>query len=164
MAACRPADQTNVSLPSTSWRLVGGALLTLLPASTIAGRALAQTPGSGATADEKGLSVRSADGAFSFRLKGVMQVDGRWFLADRALDDRDTFLIRRARPIVEATVLDLVDVRLMPDFGDGRTQLFDAYIDVRPRPWLRVRLGKFKPPIGLERLQSDPESRCSSGR
>ncbi len=45
----------------------------------------------------------------------------------------------------------------MPDFGDGSAQIVDAYIDVRPWSWLKLRLGKFKPPIGLERLQSDAD-------
>jgi len=66
-------------------------------------------------------------------------------------------LIRRARPILDTTVLGIVDFRLVPDFAEGRAQVFDAHVDVRPRPWIKLRAGKFKPPIGLERLQSDPD-------
>ena len=43
----------------------------------------------------------------------------------------------------------------MPDFGNNTVALLDAYADLHPRPWLRLRVGKFKPPIGLERLQTD---------
>jgi phosphate-selective porin OprO and OprP len=95
--------------------------------------------------------------AIALRFKGVLQVDSRWFLDDSVLEDRDGFLLRRARPILEATLLKIVDVRLVPDFAEGRAQIFDATIDVKVRPWLKLRAGKFKPPIGLERLQSDPD-------
>jgi phosphate-selective porin OprO/OprP len=109
------------------------------------------------SAGERGIALTSGDDAFSLRLRGLLQVDSRWFLRDTALDDRDSMLIRRARPILDATVLRIVDLRLVPDFAEGRAQVFDAYLDVRPRPWLKVRAGKFKPPIGLERLQGDPD-------
>jgi phosphate-selective porin OprO/OprP len=42
----------------------------------------------------------------------------------------------------------------MPDFALGNVQIFDAYIDARFDPALKVRLGKFKPFVSLERLQS----------
>ena len=32
-------------------------------------------------------------------------------------------------------------------------QILDGYVDVHPREWLRLRVGKMKAPIGLERLQ-----------
>jgi phosphate-selective porin OprO/OprP len=54
-------------------------------------------------------------------------------------------------------VLGLVDFRIMPDFAGSQAALLDAYLDVHPLPWLRLRVGKFKAPIGLERLQSDPD-------
>src|SRR6185369_14283644 len=34
--------------------------------------------------------------------------------------------------------------------------IFDAYINYRYAPWLQLRAGKFKSPVGLEELQSDP--------
>jgi phosphate-selective porin OprO/OprP len=33
--------------------------------------------------------------------------------------------------------------------------LFDAYLDVRVRPWLVIRAGKFKTPFSIERLQEE---------
>src|SRR5206468_1578363 len=33
----------------------------------------------------------------------------------------------------------------------------DAFLDTHPRPWLRLRFGKFKQPYGLERLQADQD-------
>jgi phosphate-selective porin OprO/OprP len=58
------------------------------------------------------------------------------------------------RPILEGTIFKIVDFRIMPDFGLGTTVLQDAYVDVRLAPALEVRAGKFKEPVGLERLRS----------
>jgi phosphate-selective porin OprO/OprP len=42
----------------------------------------------------------------------------------------------------------------MPDFAQGQTTLFDAYWEGKFNPAFTVRAGKFKPPVGFERLQS----------
>jgi phosphate-selective porin OprO/OprP len=106
------------------------------------------------TAGERGFNWSSADKAFVVKVRGYIHADAREYLDDPDLKNRDTFLIRRARPVLEATFFDVADFRLMPDFGGGTATLFDAYIDLRPFPWLKLRAGKFKPPVGLERLQS----------
>jgi phosphate-selective porin OprO and OprP len=105
-------------------------------------------------AGERGFNWSSADKAFVVKVRGYIHADAREYLDDPDLKNRDTFLIRRARPVLEATFFDVADFRLMPDFGGGTATLFDAYIDLRPFPWLKLRAGKFKPPVGLERLQS----------
>lgn len=89
---------------------------------------------------------------FQLRLRSVIQADGRAYL-DQALQPSDTFLIRRARLYIEGSVGDFLDYRLMPDFAGGQVQLFDAWVTLRPWPWLQLRAGKFKTPFGLERLQ-----------
>jgi phosphate-selective porin OprO and OprP len=108
-----------------------------------------------ATASSKdGFSIKSADGKFSLRFRGLVQTDGRFFLSDSAFPVVNNFLIRRARPILEVVVGKYLEFRLQPDFGQGTTVLFDAYSDVKVSPAFAVRVGKFKPPIDLERLQS----------
>lgn len=104
-------------------------------------------------AGRDGFGLRSADSNFELRLRGYMQVDARFFEGDGA-PTNDTLLIRRARPILEATVFKQFGFRLMPDFGGGTTTLFDAHVDGNFAPAFKVRAGKFKPPFGLERLQS----------
>jgi len=47
----------------------------------------------------------------------------------------------------------------MPDFGNGRTVVQDAYIDTRFDPRAKLRAGKFKTPFGIERLQSASDIR-----
>jgi phosphate-selective porin OprO/OprP len=66
----------------------------------------------------------------------------------------DSFYLRRARPVLEGTLYKYFDFRLMPDFGEGRTVLQDAYLDVKYTPKAVFRAGKFKEPFSLERLQS----------
>jgi phosphate-selective porin OprO/OprP len=108
-----------------------------------------------ATASSKdGFSIKSADGKFALRLKGLVQADGRFFLNDSAFPVVNTFLIRRARPILEATVGKYLEFRLQPDFGQGTTVLFDAYTDLKLAPEFAIRAGKFKPAVDLERYQS----------
>jgi phosphate-selective porin OprO/OprP len=108
-----------------------------------------------ATASSKdGFSIKSADGKFAVRLKGLVQTDGRFFLSDSAVPVTNTFFIRRARPILEATVGKYLEFRVQPDFGQGTTVLFDAYTDVKIAPAFAVRAGKFKPAVDLERYQA----------
>jgi len=111
------------------------------------------------TAGKDGISLRSADGAFGVRFKGYLHADGRFFFEDEERPNVDTFLIRRARPIFEATAFRIFDLRIMPDFGEGRTVLQDAYLDARLLDELKLRIGKFKEPFGIERLQSATDMR-----
>ncbi len=112
------------------------------------------------TATRDGLNIRSADNAFNFRLRGYVQSDARFFGAKGPVaPGSSTFLLRRVRPIFEATAYKYFGLRLMPDFGNGQVVLYDAYVEARPSAALNLRVGKFKPPIGLERLQSATDVR-----
>jgi phosphate-selective porin OprO/OprP len=106
------------------------------------------------TSGKDGFSIKSADGAYVLKLRGYAQFDGRFFQKDDERPAVDTFTLRRVRPMFEGTVFKIFDFRIMPDFGQGQTVLFDAYIEGRFSPYFKVRAGKFKPPVGLERLQS----------
>ena len=103
----------------------------------------------------EGFSLRSGDGAWTLRLRGLVQVDGRAFDSDSEAPGDEEWLLRRVRPTLEGTFGDRVSFRLMPDFGGGRTEVPDAWMDLEladDGPVLRA--GKFKPPVGLERLRS----------
>jgi phosphate-selective porin OprO and OprP len=109
-----------------------------------------------------GLSVRSADSNFLFKVRGYVQTDARFYADDYPGGTaNDTFLIRRARPIFEGTVYDKYDFRVMLDFASGINSsaanngfLQDAFLNARFLPEFQVQVGKFKEPVGLERLQS----------
>ena len=133
-------------------------IVTLEKAEAKAKAAAATAPTVTATRD--GLNIRSADNAFSFRLRGYVQSDARFFGAKGPIaPGSSTFLLRRVRPILEATAYKYFGFRLMPDFGGGQVVLYDAYAEAKPNAALNLRVGKFKPPIGLERLQSATDVR-----
>ena len=106
-----------------------------------------------------GFTLRSADGRWQLRVGGYLQTDGRYYLRDTQAAGINNLIIRRARPIVEGTVSQYFDFRIMPDFGMGQPTIYEAYFEARLAPVLNIRAGKFKPPIGLERLQSATDLR-----
>lgn len=111
-------------------------------------------------AGANGLSVSSPDSNFVFQLHGHIQVDNRTFFNDKdnhgnSIQGNDGFILRRARPIFSGTVFRDFDFLFVPDFAGSSPQIFDAYLNYRYAPWLQVRAGKFKTPVGLEQLQND---------
>ncbi len=106
------------------------------------------------TAGTGGFQLKSADGKFVLKLRGYFQADGRFFVDDNAKALTNDFLLRRVRPILEGTVYKYYDFRVMPDFGGSTPTIFDAYFQARFKPEFAVRAGKFKPAVGIERLQS----------
>ena len=123
-------------------------------------------------ASEKGFGLESADGKSVIKFRGLLQADGRSFSSGKNLTSKaasgastagyldntesakDSALLRRIRPTLEGTVYGKYDFRFTPEFGDGKSQVVDAYIDARLDPAFKIRVGKYKPFVGLERLQS----------
>jgi|SoiMethySBSTD1v2_1073268.scaffolds.fasta_scaffold34589_1 phosphate-selective porin OprO and OprP len=108
---------------------------------------------------QQGFRIQSADGANVVRLRGVLQFDGRYFPDDVTPATADTWILRRVRPILEGTLNGIYDFRFTPDFAGGRAIVQDAYIAARFKPWATLTVGKFKAPVGLERLQSATDIR-----
>jgi phosphate-selective porin OprO/OprP len=109
------------------------------------------------TAGRDTFSITSPDKTFRLRIGGHLQLDGKAFPGDDAHLLTDAFNIRRARPIFEGSLGRYVDFRFMPDFGNGQSSVYDAYADVKIKPYAVVRGGKFKTPLGLEVLQNDAD-------
>lgn len=109
------------------------------------------TPVVGAGPD--GFFLRTPDQQFQLKLRAYTQLDGRW-LADPNEGGDDTFLFRRVRLNFEGTLFQNIDFRVMPDFANSTLTLFDAYVNFKYFPKAQLQAGKFKPPLGLERLQS----------
>ena len=101
-----------------------------------------------------GFSLQNESGDFRLQIRGYAHFDGRFFTGDEGFLAVDTFVVRRARPIVQGSLGKYFDFNLMPDFGGGTTVLQDAWVDFKPSPTIKVRVGKYKSPVGLERLQS----------
>jgi len=84
----------------------------------------------------------------------LLQADSRAFAANPKLASPDQFLFRRAQPGVTGTIQRNFDFRVLTDVAGGKFTLLDTYVDVRYVPFAKVRVGKFKSPLGLEFLQS----------
>lgn len=107
-------------------------------------------------AGSDGFSIRSADSKYLLRLRGYTHFDGRFFAeapANRPAG-ADTFFFRRIRPIFEGTLAGVVDFRIMPDFAGSQLVVQDAWANLRYLPEAQLQFGKYKEPVGLERLQS----------
>jgi phosphate-selective porin OprO/OprP len=106
------------------------------------------------SAGPKGFSLRSADGKNTLRLRGTLHLDGRYLDGTDPGGVVDSFQATRVRPTFEGTFAGIFDYKFMPDFGQGRTVIQDAYVNARFNPAAQLMFGKFKSPVGLERLQS----------
>jgi len=130
---------------------MAGAVLFALLGSTLPAQ---DKPGPTTSAGPEGFSVQSDSGDYRLQLRGYVQFDGRFFSGDEAALAIDTFTLRRVRPILQGTLGRYFEFSLIPDFGGGVAALQDAWLDFEPSSKLKVRVGKFKAPVGLERLQS----------
>lgn len=110
------------------------------------------------TADTTGFKIKSNDGNFSLKIGADLQTDLRTFTGSGNVGLTDQILLRRVRPTFSGTVYKNIDYFFRPDFGQGTTVIYDAYIQLNYFSHANLRLGKFKPPVGLERLQSDDDT------
>jgi phosphate-selective porin OprO/OprP len=104
-----------------------------------------------------GLWFSTADGSTHLQVHGYVQADDRMFTPSTKGEQLDTFLFRRIRPLFEGTLFNAVDFRFMPDFGQNNPQIQEAFLEEKTFGFAKVRVGKFKEPIGLEVLRSDRE-------
>lgn len=111
-------------------------------------------PGQVAGYEPRGFFLRSESGEYSLRIGGYTQLDGRLFLPDEGDGPTSQFLVRRARLVLEGFLGPWLDFKLQPGFEGANPQLYDMFVDLKPfGPWAKIRVGKFKTPTGLERLQ-----------
>lgn len=101
------------------------------------------------------IEIASADGANSLRLRGLVQADARLYLDD-ANAAQDGFLLRRARLIFEGKFGERFSYVVQPEFAGSSVSILDANLDIAVNPAFNVLAGRFKTPVGLEQLQSDP--------
>ncbi|MGA3006719.1 MAG: porin [Opitutaceae bacterium] len=109
-----------------------------------------------ATFSDKGFVFASADNAYSLHVGGQVQLDSRVFLADGGGIQNNTFILRRARPIIDGTLDKIYSFQFVPEFGGtSPVSIYDANVGIAPTQEVRFKFGKFKSPIGLEQLQDD---------
>lgn len=102
-----------------------------------------------------GLWFSTEDGSTHLQVHGYLQADDRMFWSNTRGEQLDTFLFRKIRPLFEGTLFNAVDFRFMPDFGQYNPQILEAYLELKTVPYAKLRVGKFKEPIGLEVLRQD---------
>jgi len=122
-------------------------------------------------ASSNGFSFGSADGKNEVKIRGLLQADHRHF-SDGANDVRgrsneragildangfhdaeDSSLLRRVRPTIEGKVAGKYGFRFTPEFAGGSASAVDAYVEANLTPEFKIRAGKQKSIVGLERLQ-----------
>jgi phosphate-selective porin OprO/OprP len=110
------------------------------------------------SADTSGFKIQSGDGDYLLKIGADLQVDNRSFLGDGSSALPDTIVLRRARPTFSGTVYKYFDFMFRPDFGLGQVVIYDAYLNYTYFSSANLTVGKFKPPVGLERLQTDDDT------
>ena len=154
-----PVPQTTGALPGSPSTAVQGATAAVSQRAGTAQQAPGLVSAGSVKAGPTGFSFESADGANVIRFRGNLAVDGRWFMDKGTPESSDTFLFRKVRPYIEGTIDNDYDFRFMPDFAGGKMIIVDAFLTARILPWLAFQAGKFKGPVGLERLQPDQYNR-----
>ena len=96
-------------------------------------------------ANSKGFTVESLDETDVLRLRGLVQVDGRYFFGDHQ-SANDALLLRRARLIFEGKFDKIYEYQLVPEFGgtsgNGTLTILDANINVALDPAFQIRAGQ----------------------
>lgn len=113
-----------------------------------------------------GFFLMSGSGDFFLRLPVLIQSDLRTFPGGQNGTDPgvspSTFILQRVRPMVHFRLWRYFRGFMTPDFGNGftesplvqgRVQTPDAFAEWDYFSLFRIRVGKFKSPIGLEMLQ-----------
>ena len=126
---------------------------------------------------ENGFKITSSDKKHQLRIGSSIQTDYRNFLGDNPPAwiagtaptgfsgagwyggvGPDSIFLRQARIILEGYVFNDIYFKLMPDFAQTSNTsnlIPDAFVDFAYQPKASLLVGKYKPSIGLERLQGD---------
>ena len=122
---------------------------------------------------ENGFKITSSNKEHQLRIGSSIQTDYRNFLGDNPPAwipsssaatgwyggvGPDSIFLRQARIILEGYVFKDIYFKLMPDFAQNSTTsnlIPDAFVDFAYQPKASLLVGKYKPSIGLERLQGD---------
>ncbi len=122
----------------------------------LAANAAAKTPV--ATVDKKGAKFVSADGKYEFDLNAQVNIDAHSFGNDGGTL-RDEVQNRLIRPTFTVRAGNAT-IKITPELGGtsvAASSIVDAYAEYKVSDAIQFRAGKFKSPLGLERLQADAD-------
>ncbi len=100
--------------------------------------------------DRRGLVAESADKTFEIRVRPRVQIVANLFPDEE--NGNSGFTLRRVRPVFEGKAGPL-SWRFSPEFA-GTVRIIDAWAQLSVRENFSLQAGKFKGPVGYERLQS----------
>jgi phosphate-selective porin OprO/OprP len=99
-----------------------------------------------------GITFEDGSGNWKMAINGRVQADYRQFSPDE--DAADTFSLRRARLGATMTFYKDYAVRVEGEYSGSSTSLTYGYLDINTLPKAKIRIGQFKPTLGLERTTS----------
>ncbi|MBI3933064.1 MAG: porin [Acidobacteria bacterium] len=154
-----PLVASNGAIPAAALKMptepaVLSAAAANLPAPAIQIAAPQELAAPSVSAGREGFSIQSPDGDFRLRLRYQVQVDGRFAVNRNETADPNTFYLRRTQPILEGTLYRHFNYQLLLDFSQGNPRVNNAYVITTITPSFNIQIGKFKLPLGLERIQS----------
>jgi phosphate-selective porin OprO/OprP len=113
---------------------------------------------------DNGLVVTSPDAASSIHVGALVQADSREFFPGGGSSPNTSFILRRARLVLDGRLDKTYSWQFVPEFGNGSggtattVALLDANVVIAPTQEFQFKMGKFKAPIGVEELQNDPNT------
>lgn len=122
----------------------------------LATAAAAKTPV--AVLDKKGLKFTSADAKYEFAINAQVNVDAHTFGNDGGTL-QDEVVDRLIRPTFSGRA-GAASFRVTAELGgtsSAAASIVDGYVEYKVSDLVQFRAGKFKSPIGLERLQADAD-------
>ncbi|SNX60863.1 phosphate-selective porin OprO and OprP [Nitrosomonas ureae] len=102
---------------------------------------------------DSGASYRWNEDRNEIRLGGFIQADSHTFFNDVSEPGNDSFTLRRIRPVFEIRFGKIYSFYVMPNL-ESSPGILDAFFESNYIKPFNLRVGKFKSPFGLERLQS----------
>jgi phosphate-selective porin OprO/OprP len=93
---------------------------------------------------------------YKVKLGANVQANGRFFMSGADKNISSTFYLNKIRPILSGTLGKYYDFLIMPDFGQGRVLVQDAWVNINYFKEAQFQGGKYKAPVNMERLQPDP--------
>jgi hypothetical protein len=164
------ATSTEISLPAIDDSGAPGFLEPSASLTTFAQEAAkaAETARPDPPKEKKWFEKYTVRGYVQLRASDVLDNDSRanaQIVGDSSIGDRQSFLLRRVRMIIQGDVSEHVSLYFQPDFAvavpgspdaNQFAQIRDIYADVHldDKKELRFRLGQSKIPYGWENLQS----------
>jgi phosphate-selective porin OprO/OprP len=99
---------------------------------------------------DNGFVMKSKSGDYVIHFIGQVDSDYRDYTSPQDTIDKDGFLLRRARFGAEGVMAKHFEYRLLPEFGQNRARILDAYFNIHYWDEFQITLGKYRQPFSYE--------------